>query len=101
MAMTPDQLYDDAVNQFITLANQLKDKEYPMEVVSAALMSASGVYATYVASGGINNGFLLDPGVEKVVEAYSNQLKEIQDAKKKAAEDAGLRPKDADTQKST
>ncbi len=98
MAMTPEQQYDDAVNQFIVLANQLKDKKYPMEVVSAALMSASGVYATYVASGGINHGFLLEPGVEKVAEAYRNQLQEIQDVKKKAAEDAGLRPKDSDAE---
>ncbi len=98
MAMTPDQQYDDAMNQFIVLANQLKEKEYPMEVVSAALMSASGVYATYVASGGINHGFLLEPGVEKVAEAYRNQLQGIQEVKKKAAEDAGLRPKDSDTQ---
>ncbi|HFD13053.1 MAG TPA: DUF3144 domain-containing protein [Crenotrichaceae bacterium] len=98
--MTPDQQYDKAVNEFISLANQLKDKEYPMEVVSAALMSASGVYATYVASGGLNNGFLLEPGVAKVAEAYRNQLQEIQDVKKKAAEDAGLRPKDSDTQQS-
>jgi len=96
MAMTPNQQYDDAVNQFIVLANQLKDKHYPMEAVSAALMSASAVYATYVASGGINNGFLLQPGVDKVAETYRIQLQEIQNTKKKAAEDAGLRPKNSD-----
>jgi hypothetical protein len=98
MAMTPDQQYDDAVNQFIVLANQLKDKQYPMEAVSAALMSASAVYATYVASGGINKGFLLAPGVDKVAETYRNQLHAIQDSKKKEAEDAGLRPKESDSQ---
>ena len=101
MTMTPEQQYDDAVNQFIELANQLKNDKYPMEVVSAALMSASGVYATYVASGGINHGFLLEPGVEKVAETYRRQLQQIQDVKKKAAEDAGLRPKDTDTQKTS
>ncbi|MEE9344263.1 MAG: DUF3144 domain-containing protein [Methylococcales bacterium] len=98
MTMTPEQQYDDAVNQFIALANQLKDKQYPMEAVSAALMSASAVYATYVATGGINNGFLLAPGVEKVAETYRNQLQAIQDTKKQAAEDAGLRAKDANAQ---
>jgi hypothetical protein len=94
--MTADEQYHDAINKFIEMANQLKNEKYPTEVISSALMTASGVYATYVAADERNNGFLLEPGVEKVTDAYRERLQIIQDSKKKEAEDAGLRPKDTD-----
>ena len=45
-------------NKFIELANELKDEEISPALVSGALMTASGIYATYVAAG--NQGALGD-----------------------------------------
>ena len=54
--------------KFIELANQLKDEKIDLTLVSGALMTASGVYATYVAAG--NNGVLEPGGVDKVVDFF-------------------------------
>ncbi len=66
-------------NEFIELANKFKDKGIDLQVVSAALMYASGIYATYVYTG--NEGYLQDSGVTKVVNAYEKYLRQIQAAK--------------------
>ena len=67
-------------NKFIELANELKDEEISPALVSGALMTASGIYATYVAAG--NQGALEPSGVDKVVELYRKNLEWIQDRKK-------------------
>ena len=59
-------------NKFIELANELKDEDISPALVSGALMTASGVYATYVAAG--NRGALEPSGVEKVVALYKRTL---------------------------
>ncbi len=63
-------------NEFIALANKFKDEGVDLQVVSAALMYASGVYTTYVYTG--NEGYLQDSGVTKVVNAYEKYLRQIQ-----------------------
>jgi len=67
-------------NKFIELANELRKEEIDPPMVSGALMTASGVYATYVAAG--NDGALEASGIDKVVEVYRRTLQNHQKAKK-------------------
>ena len=64
------------------LANQMKDEGVDTALVSGALMTASGIYATYLADG--NNGTLEPSGVKKVVDLYQNTLERYQEVKKNA-----------------
>lgn len=84
--------HNQATNEFIELANQMvNDRGFDRNLVSAALMAASGVYATFIAAG--NKGFLADNGVEKVAKMYKNNLSYIQKRKKEDLEAQGLKPK--------
>jgi hypothetical protein len=67
-------------NKFIELANQLKDEKIDPALVSGALMTASGIYATFVAAG--NQGALEPSGVDKVVAVYRRTLEHHQNVKK-------------------
>lgn len=78
--MDDREKHNAAVARLIELANQMKNEGLPIELVSAALMSASGVYATYTAAG--NDGALNPSGVDKVVEVYRRNLEHVQEAKK-------------------
>lgn len=80
-------------SRLIGLANQMKDEGQDIRRISSALMQASAVYATYAAAG--NEGYLQDSGVKKVADVYANGLREIQKAKKAAAEQQGLKPREA------
>ena len=71
-------------NKFIELANQLKDEEIDPKMVSGALMTASGIYATYVAAG--NDGALNPSGVDKVVDMYRRTLEHHQAVKRRELE---------------
>jgi hypothetical protein len=66
--------------RFIDLANQMKSEGMDIKLVSAALMSASGIYATYTAAG--NDGTLEPTGVDKVAALYRTNLEHIQARKK-------------------
>ncbi|WP_376695729.1 DUF3144 domain-containing protein [Wenzhouxiangella sp. EGI_FJ10305] len=84
--------HNQATNEFIELANKMvNDRGFNQNVVSAALMAASGIYATFVAAG--NQGFLAENGVEKVASMYKNNLNYIQKRKKEELEAQGLQPK--------
>jgi len=67
-------------NKFIELANQLRKEEIEPSLVSGALMTAAGVYATYAAIG--NNGALEASGVDKVVAVFRRTLEHHQTIKK-------------------
>ena len=67
-------------NKFIELANQLKDEKIDPNLVSGALMTASGIYATFTAAG--NQGALEPSGVDKVVALYRRTLEHLQEVKK-------------------
>ena len=83
----PDaELHHEALNRFIDLANEIKDEGVSTHVISAAMMSASAVYATYVAAG--NEGGLNPSGVDKIVDAYRHQMEQVQ-AARQAENDAG------------
>lgn len=72
--------HNHCTNKFIELANELHGEGYEPQLISAALMSASGIYATYVSSG--NEGGLQPSGVDKVVMMYRRNLEHIQEIKK-------------------
>lgn len=78
----------NCMERFIELANAMKNDGVPTRVVSAALMTASGVYATYSVVG--NEGGLNPSGVEKVAEAYKQNLENIQRARREQAEAAAI-----------
>jgi hypothetical protein len=67
-------------NKFIELANELKNEKIDNNLVNGALMSASGIYATFIAAG--NRGLLEPSGIEKVVNLYRRTLENYQADKK-------------------
>ena len=76
--------YNEATSRFIDLANKMKAEGTAPNVVNAALMSASCVYATYVAAG--NVGYLKQGGIDKVTETYRANLSSVQELKKRKVE---------------
>ena len=72
--------YRRSTQRFIELANTMKDEGLDPGLVSQALMSSSGVYATYAIAG--NEGALNPSGVDKLVELYKASLEEIQHTRK-------------------
>lgn len=74
------QQHDDCMQRFIDLSNAMKDEGVPVNVVSWALMTASGIYSTYSVTG--NSGGLNPSGIDKVVSAYKQNLTNIQALKK-------------------
>jgi len=84
--------HNKATERFIKLANEMANEEgQDIKMISAALMAASGVYATFMAAG--NQGFLAPGGVERVAQVYKNNLGYIQERKKQELEAQGLEPK--------
>lgn len=80
MSKTDAEHHHEIMNRFIDLANTAKEEGVGTHVVSAALMTASAVYASYVAAG--NEGGLHDTGVDKIVDAYRHQMEQVQAMKK-------------------
>lgn len=76
MTDTPTQQHDECMQRFIDLANAMKDEGTPVNVVSWALMTACGIYATYSVVG--NDGGLNPSGVDKVADAFRQNLLNIQ-----------------------
>ncbi|MCU7904615.1 MAG: DUF3144 domain-containing protein [Candidatus Thiodiazotropha sp. (ex Epidulcina cf. delphinae)] len=75
------------VERFVQLANEMKGAGKPLPMINAALMSASATYGTYVAAG--NDGCLRPSGVDKVVDAYRNQVIKIQELKRQTIHSEG------------
>ena len=71
--------YNLLSERFIALANEMKNEGKSQQMVNAALMSASGIYATYTAAG--NDGGLNASGVDKVVAVYKVNLENVQKLK--------------------
>ena len=87
--MSDRDSHNECTAKFIDLANELKNLGHDQQLISAALMSASGIYATYISAG--NTGGLQPSGVDKVVMMYRRNLEHIQErkkAEKEALEDA-------------
>jgi len=84
MAKTDQQHHQECMERFVQLANTLQEEGVPANAISAGLMSASGVYATYVWAG--NDGGLTEKGIGQVTAAYKQQLQQVQAAKKVRAQ---------------
>jgi hypothetical protein len=82
MANNEDELHHQCMQRFIDLANTMKEEKIDRRIVSAGLMTASAVYATYVFAG--NDGRLAPAGVDKLAGGYRQQLEMVQEAKKAA-----------------
>jgi len=80
MADNEQEIHRECVNRMIALANTLKDEGVSVNVVSASLMTASGLYASYIVGG--NEGGLTESGVQKVSEVYKSELTRLQDIKR-------------------
>lgn len=80
MTTSEAEHHAQCMQRFIDMANGMKNDGVPTRVISAALMTASGVYATYSVAG--NSGGLNPSGIEKVTEAYKQNLENIQQAKR-------------------
>jgi hypothetical protein len=78
--MDDRELHNDCTRRIIELANAMKEEEIDIRVINAALMSASGIYSTYMVAG--NAGALEPTGVDKVVTVYRQTLEHIQNRKK-------------------
>ena len=78
--------HNHCTTKFIELANELREEGNDPQLVSAALMAASGVYATYVVAG--NTGGLEPSGVDKVVMSYRRTLEHIQQRKNEESDKA-------------
>lgn len=79
MATTDEESHKQCMQRFVELANAMKEEGVESRVVSAGLMTASAVYATYVFAG--NNGLLTEKGIEGVTAGYKQQLEQVQVAK--------------------
>lgn len=84
--MSDTEHHNHCTNKFIALANELKKEGHDPKLVSASLMAASGIYATYLAAG--NEGGLKPSGVDKVVMLFRRNLEHIQERKKQESEKA-------------
>ncbi len=78
--MSDMEKHNDCTSRFVALANEMKEEGTDIRIVNAALMAASGIYATYSAAG--NAGALEPTGVDKVVTLYRQNLEHIQKRKK-------------------
>ena len=78
--MSDREDHNNCTHKFIELANELSAEGKSAQLISAALMAASGIYATYTTAG--NAGALEPSGVDKVVNLYRKNLEHIQNRKK-------------------
>lgn len=84
------EAHNRTTSRFIDLANQIASEEGDPKLVSAALMAASGIYATFTTAG--NEGFLGPGGVNQVAELYKKNLAYIQERKRAELEAEGKTP---------
>jgi hypothetical protein len=75
--------HSKCVDRFIELANSMKDEGLAPGAVSHALMSASGIYATYAIAGNANG--LNQAGVEKLSDIFKANLENVQRSKREQA----------------
>lgn len=81
MQKSDTELHKDCVNRFIELANTMKNEGVDTNLVSGGLMTASGLYASFVAGG--NQGGLTESGIDKVVSVFRRELERVEKHKKK------------------
>jgi hypothetical protein len=75
------------VNEFIALANKMKDDGLALQLVSSSLMTACALYATYVVTG--NDGALRESGVDKLTKLFGDEVRVLQARKIEQAQRDG------------
>ncbi len=89
MSKSDDELHHESINRFIALANEIAGEEVSKPLVSDAMISASAVYATFVAAGEAGNrGVLNEDGVQAMTELFRQRLEQVQAARRAEAEAA-------------
>lgn len=73
----------EAIDDFIALANEMKNDGASVQFVSTALMRACAIYATFVVAG--NEGALRESGVDKLKQIFAQELSTVQKAKMRQA----------------
>jgi hypothetical protein len=84
MAEDRHEQHQACVERFIDLANSMKNEGIGVDVVSWSLMSASALHAIYSVAG--NDGGLTESGIEKIADAYKQNLTKIQELKQRQAQ---------------
>lgn len=74
-----NQIHQDAMNRFIDLANQMHEEGIQRNLVGAALLTAAGVYSSFVVGG--NSGGLNASGIEKLTTMFKRELERVEAAK--------------------
>tara|TARA_B100000614_G_C14215045_1_gene355669 strand:+ start:139 stop:405 length:267 start_codon:yes stop_codon:yes gene_type:complete len=84
MAADRHEQHQACMERFIELANTMKNEGIGVDVVSWSLMSASALHAIYSVAG--NDGGLTESGIEKIADAYKQNLTKIQELKQRQAQ---------------
>ncbi|HBO14150.1 MAG TPA: DUF3144 domain-containing protein [Halieaceae bacterium] len=84
MAADRHEQHQACRERFIELANTMKNEGIGVDVVSWSLMSASALHAIYSVAG--NDGGLTQSGIEKIADAYKQNLTKIQELKQRQAQ---------------
>jgi len=84
MAEDRHEQHQACMERFIELANSMKNEGIGVDVVSWSLMSASALHAIYSVAG--NDGGLTESGIEKIADAYKQNLTKIQALKQRQAQ---------------
>jgi len=79
MPKSEEEQHHDCINRFIELANELAADGISNRVVAAGLMTASGIFSTFIVLG--NSGHLDGDGIGKISDAYRQQLELIQQSR--------------------
>jgi len=84
MAEDRHEQHQACMERFIELANSMKNEGVGVDVVSWSLMSASALHAIYSVAG--NDGGLTESGIDKIADAYKQNLTKIQALKQRQAQ---------------
>jgi hypothetical protein len=84
MAEDRHEQHQACMERFIELANTMKNEGIGVDVVSWSLMSASALHAIYSVAG--NDGGLTESGIDKIADAYKQNLAKIQALKQRQAQ---------------
>ncbi len=72
----PNETQNECTRKFIDLANELKDEGVPVNVVAWSLMTACSMYSIYSVVG--NDGGLNPSGIDKLTDAFKDNLTKVQ-----------------------
>jgi len=84
MTKSDEELHYECMHRFVELANEMTKEGISKQVVSAGLMTSSGVFSTYEILG--NSGQLNEARINTLSERYRTQLTRVQAQRGKSDE---------------